>query len=612
MELFKLLGTIGLDNREALEGLDATTKKAKLTSEQIGNRFTAIGSKAQEIGQKFIGVSVACGGALTGMVKYASDMEESINKVDVAFGKNADDVKKWASSSLQQFGIAKGTALDMTATFGDMGTSMGLSTAEASKMATSLTGLAGDLSSFKNIGIEQSMTALNGVFTGETESLKMLGIVMTQTNLDAFALANGFGKTTKEMSQSEQVALRYAYIMDKTKNAQGDFARTGDSTANQLRKFKEGLKELSASIGTVLLPTVAKVVGVVNGFMGKFMNLSDSTKTFIVTLLGIGTALAPVLIFGGKIVSLIGTVITNWSKLISAIKTGLTFLMSNPIILVIAGVTTAIVLLYRHSEAFRTSVNNLAKQLQTALQPAFDSIKNVMTASKPLISQLVSILGSLATTIGNVLAPVITALSPLVASAFGHLANQVKANINIVIKAVGLLSKVASMVNKTLIQPVERASTKIKKSVDKIKKAFSSLKIKIPKFKVPSISVTWKSADAKLLKALGLKGLPSLKVKWNALGGIFNQPTILNSRNGLQGVGEAGAEAITPISVLKDYVREAVASENGEMASVMTEVLGAIKKLNADMPYAVAEGMSKQKIEWNDRELGRFVKTYAR
>ena len=127
----------------------------------------------------------------------------------------------------------------MASLFGDMGTSMGLPTDAAAKMSMSLTGLAGDLASFKNLSLDEVQTALAGVFTGETESLKRLGIVMTETNLDAYALANGFGKTTNEMTQAEKVQLRYAYIMEMTKNAQGDYARTADGTANSIRTFQE-------------------------------------------------------------------------------------------------------------------------------------------------------------------------------------------------------------------------------------------------------------------------------------------------------------------------------------------------------------------------------------
>ena len=100
-------------------------------------------------------------------------------------------------------------AKNFTGTFGAMGKAFGFSEGQAYDMATALTGLAGDVASFYNMSQDEAYTKLKSVFTGETESLKSLGVVMTQTALDAFAMANGFGKTTKSMSEAEKVALRF-------------------------------------------------------------------------------------------------------------------------------------------------------------------------------------------------------------------------------------------------------------------------------------------------------------------------------------------------------------------------------------------------------------------
>ncbi|MFL2133005.1 transglycosylase SLT domain-containing protein [Desemzia sp. FAM 23990] len=190
----------------------------------------------------------------------ASDLNESFSKTEVAFDSQSDVIKDWSKNTIENYGLAQGTALDLAATFGDMSTSMGLSDKEAAKMSMSMVGLAGDLSSFKNIDIENTYAALNGVFTGETESLKTLGIIMTQTNLEQFALNKGMEKSVKEMSQAELVQLRYAYVMEMTKNAQGDFARTSDQAANSTRVFWETTKEFAANAGQSLLPLFTPVI----------------------------------------------------------------------------------------------------------------------------------------------------------------------------------------------------------------------------------------------------------------------------------------------------------------------------------------------------------------
>ena len=235
-------------------------------------------------------------------IKMASDFNESLNKVDVSFKSASVSVTDFAKTSLKTYGIASGTALDMASNFGDMATSMGLGVGEAAKLSTSLVGLAGDMASFKNISIDVAQTALNGIFTGETESLKRLGIVMTEANVKAYAFSQGITKQYDAMSQAEKVMLRYQYVMSVTKNAQGDFARTNENAANQMRMFGEGMKQLSAEIGQVMLPAITSIVRAANGMITGFSDASNSTKGFIVTLGLIAAATGPLLFLVGTIV----------------------------------------------------------------------------------------------------------------------------------------------------------------------------------------------------------------------------------------------------------------------------------------------------------------------
>lgn len=236
---------------------DALKKAASVSFNALHSGLSKVGSLAANAGAKIakgfgtvatstikgFGIATAtlaagAAAASAGIFKLttmASDLDETLNKTDVAFGDSSTAVKAWSENSIKSMGLSKQTALDMTALFGDMGTSMGIPQNEAANMSMSLTQLGADLSSFKNIGIEEATTALNGVFTGETESLKRLGIVMTQANLEQFAFSQGMTKGIKDMTEAEKVNLRYAYVMSKTANAQGDFVRTGGGFANQLR-----------------------------------------------------------------------------------------------------------------------------------------------------------------------------------------------------------------------------------------------------------------------------------------------------------------------------------------------------------------------------------------
>ena len=285
---------IGVDLRELVDGF----KKATSQMETFGKKMSDIGGKMS------LAITTPLLLVSRQMIKLASDTVEATNKVEVAFGKSGDAVKEFASTSLTQFGIAKGSAMDMAATYGDMSTSMGLTQQQAAGLSITLVGLAADLASFKNIGIDQANTALKGIFTGETESLKTLGIVMTEANLKAYALSKGFKGNTEDLTQSEKVLLRYNYVLENTKNSQGDFARTGGGAANQMRIFSESLKELGDTFGSEILPLFTKAITFVNGLLKEFAKLDSETKTTILTIGGIAIVIGPILAITGKVMEL--------------------------------------------------------------------------------------------------------------------------------------------------------------------------------------------------------------------------------------------------------------------------------------------------------------------
>lgn len=278
--------------------LEMQTSKWNKLSTSLSNASKKVkdfGSKLSSIGNTLtLGVTAPLTAIGVAGFNAASDMDESINKVQVACGNGANKVIEFSKTTLKSFGIAKGSALDMMATFSDMGTGMGLEQQKANEMSMSLVGLAGDLASFKNIRIDVAKTALNSIYTGETESLKQLGIVMTQTNLNEFARQQGMKKTIDKMTQAEQVQLRYAYVMEKTKNAQGDFARTSDGAANQQRIFTESLKELSATFGQHLLPVITPCITKLNELLQKFGSLDEDTQKNIVKFGALAIAIGPV------------------------------------------------------------------------------------------------------------------------------------------------------------------------------------------------------------------------------------------------------------------------------------------------------------------------------
>ena len=336
--------------------------------EQASTKLQKFGKKMQAVGKSISAISLPLAIAGGAAIKMASDFEESMNKVDVSFGKSSNKVKEFAKTTLTQFGIAEGSALDMAALFGDMATSMGISQNAAANMSTSMVALAGDLASFKNIGIDQATTALAGVFTGETESLKRLGVVMTEVNLIQFAMEQGIQKNIKSMTQAEKVNLRYQYILAQTGNAQGDFQRTQEGAANQMRIFTEGLKELGADIGKILLPAFTNIVKYANSLVKKFIDLDDKTKKIIVVIGLIVSAIGPLLLTIGYLTSAIGIMASGFATLkiaLIAIQGGFAKLtvvmMANPFV----AVATAVVALTGYLVSMGNKMAPLISKWQT-------------------------------------------------------------------------------------------------------------------------------------------------------------------------------------------------------------------------------------------------------
>jgi hypothetical protein len=305
--------------------INAAIESNIVTTSRFSNALLIVNKRLREIKWQKIGASMTGAGrklttfltlplSIAGgaAIKFASDVEESINKVDVSFGESSEHVKRFSDTTLKRFGIARGSALDMAALFGDMGTSMGITQEDAAKMSTELVGLAGDLASFKNINISEVQTALSGIFTGETESLKRIGIVQTIENLEEFGRAEGLltgKKGFRDLSQAEKTMLRYQFVIAKTANSQGDFERTGESAANQMRKFTEGAKELGEKFGKIILPFFTRLVELGNRVLDWLGKLNPDSQEMVLIFAGLALVLGPVLMLFGGMITTITTIV---------------------------------------------------------------------------------------------------------------------------------------------------------------------------------------------------------------------------------------------------------------------------------------------------------------
>ena len=356
----------------------------------LSEQLKKIGDKMTEVGKSMttkVTAPIVAGYTLAS--KYASDYEENLNKLDVAFGSNSEAVKKWSETARTEFGLSKVQATDAASAFGALGKGIGLSESDAASMSMTLAGLSADLGSYFNVGVEDSAKALEGIFTGESEALKKFGVVMNDTNLKAFA--EDMGLVWSEMDQAEKTQLRYNYVLEKTKDAQGDFSRTSDGTANSIKIFQASLQDLGTAIGTNLLPIITPVIQKITELVNKFNDLSPRTQK-IITIVGlVVAALGPVIMIIGTLISSIGAII------------GVLGMVTLPMLGIVAAIAAVIaigVLLYKNWDkikakaiAFKDAVIKTFNDFKTKVTTTFNNIKNaIVTPIQTAIDKIKSII----------------------------------------------------------------------------------------------------------------------------------------------------------------------------------------------------------------------------
>ena len=254
----------------------------------LGHQFEGLGTIVKRIGF-LVGSAFAVGKLIQfgkESIELGSDLAEVQNVVDVTFTTMSDKVNEFAKNAMTSAGLSETMAKRYVGTFGAMSKSFGFSESQAYDMSTALTQLTGDVASFYNISQDLAYIKLKSVFTGETETLKDLGVVLTQSALDQYALANGYGKTTSEMTEQEKVALRLAFVQKQLSAASGDFIRTSDSWANQVRVMQLQLQSLKATVGQGLINIFTPILKVINILLGKLATLANAFKSFTELITG--------------------------------------------------------------------------------------------------------------------------------------------------------------------------------------------------------------------------------------------------------------------------------------------------------------------------------------
>lgn len=233
----------------------------------------------------FYGIK-SLGNGIKSIVQYGSDITEVENIVDVAFGKMSKSAYDFADTAIEQFGLSRVEALRFSGTLMSMFKSSGVAQKDASEMSITLSGLAGDLASFYNTDAATAFQKLSSGIMDSAKSLRVYGVNLTKANLQQYAMSQGITQSYNSMTQAEKVALRYNYILAATSSQQGDFARTSQNYANQIRLLQMNIQSFGGAIGQGIIAAILPAIRALNMLMHYLIAAANTFRNFMYVLTG--------------------------------------------------------------------------------------------------------------------------------------------------------------------------------------------------------------------------------------------------------------------------------------------------------------------------------------
>ena len=622
MELFKLMGTIAVDNTKANQSIDETADKAKGAEGKLSGSFSKIGTAAATVGKGMVAVGAAGGalvGSIIGLSNSTMEYSENMGKLTVAYethnysaetakGVYSDfvgilgdsDQATEAANHLAQLCTSEQELSEWTniasgiyATFGDSLPLESLTeAANETARVGQVTGSFADAINWANT----PLSAFRQSMGGNKDALAAFNqaIADGQTKEDAFTAALQACNTEQERSQLVTSTLNGLYgeagakyqelngDLIAARQAQDEWNAAIGKAGEAVRPIATALMDLGTTVVEWAIPYLQQFAGwisanmpviqqtissafdyVTNNVLPPLTQAFDFIRTTVLppiqtafqwfitnlptlapVITGIATA---IMAFQGGIAIINGvkTAMTAWKTATTALKTATallnTTLKANPIMLVvslIAGLVAAFITAYNTSEEFRNTVNN-----------AFNAVKN---------------------TISNV----VNAVKGFVEGAW----TTIKGAANNIKGAIDNAGKAFSDFRNKVSSAIDKAKSIVKSGLDKIKGFFSGLKLKLPDIKLPHFSISGGFS-------LNPLQVPKIGISWYKEGAIFDEPTIFPTAKGLKGVGEAGPEAVAPISDLQHYVGEEVESRLGGMAERFESMQDDISRLYRLMAY---------------------------
>ncbi len=601
MELFKLLGTIAIDNNSANVAIDQTTGKFEGSEVKITNAIKKIGN------------AVATYFAVEKIVAFGKEIVNTAASVSAevsAFEQIMGDYSDEASAKVEQIANAVGMVdsrltpymTSMTAKFSGLGYGI----EEATDFATRGLALAADASAFWDKSLDESMSHLNSFINGSYEGGEAIGLFANDTQMAMFAVEQGLVSTSAEWSSLDEATkqatrLQYAENMFKMSGATGQAAKEADQYANVQANLTEMWRQFKAEIGepllqNVVLPAMEKLIVLVDNasvaFQAASKWVSEHQTTVQILAIAIGTITAAIIAYNiAQNATTIATIAMTAAT--TAFGTVMAFITS-PITLVVAAIgalIAIIVLCVKHWDEIKAKVIEVAQNIAERIEELKENLSVMWTT---IMSKALALWESIRSGIQQKVENIKTGVQ----EKFQNIKDTIEDKIT---DAKNKVTDIFTNIKDTIEEKINFARDKVKEAIEKIK-GFFDFEWKLPDIKLPHFK---KIGETEL-------GLPKIGVEWYAKGGVLNKPTIfgMNPATGSAMVGgEAGAEAVAPIDVLQGYVAEAVASQNAGIAEALDRVANILSDIRESLGEDLKNQLETTSLSINNREFGRLVRS---
>ena len=339
-------------------------RKSTRSIQRFGKKMQGFGdTMTRNITLPVVGLGAAA-------VKLASDFEETQSKFNTVFKDISDNAQAASKELSDSFGLSSRASMQLLSDTGDLLTGFGFTQEEALKLSKEVNKLAVDLASFTNVegGAEAASKALTKALLGERESIKQLGIAITEADLKSFAAEQGL--VFKELGRVEKATLTYQLALQQSQNAVGDFARTSDGFANQLRILKAELEDVAVQLGVEILPLAKDLVSGLRD-LAKFTNrFSSEQRTAALQTAGFAAVLGPIITVAGKMITAFSKLRLFFlgSLLPALINIGKALVALTPQGKIIAGVILAAQGIYTYWNDLTTVFDNVKTSIEGLLE----------------------------------------------------------------------------------------------------------------------------------------------------------------------------------------------------------------------------------------------------